>query len=356
MIRAIRSIILLVWALGALLLPLPPAALAAGEECFTEVNYCIDGRFRDFWRENGGVAVFGLPITGARAEPNAKQQVVETQWFQRNRFERNPGEAAPYDVLLGRLGDDLLRRRGIAWESLTRDDGPRAGCLWFEETRLNVCDQTTGSGFKTYWETHGLTDPRLDAYRRSLALFGLPLTQPRMETNTSGHTVLTQWFERARFEWHKRPDRDEFEVLLGLLGDEMRSGADLRPTPPPGISPPPVAMPPATPAGTCAQIAPAPADGARAWVTQPAPARGTQQTVCARLTAGGQPVAGAATSIRVRYKSTTTSYGPEATDAQGIAALTFAIGGATAGHTVVVDVTMRAAGRTYTARTEFTPR
>jgi Tol biopolymer transport system component len=36
--------------------------------------------------------------------------------------------------------------------------------------------------------------------------------------------VLTQWFERARFEWHPgKPD--QFKVLLGLLGNELlRSG------------------------------------------------------------------------------------------------------------------------------------
>jgi ELWxxDGT repeat protein len=36
--------------------------------------------------------------------------------------------------------------------------------------------------------------------------------------------VLTQWFERARFEWH--PDKpDDFKVLLGLLGNEYNPGA-----------------------------------------------------------------------------------------------------------------------------------
>nr|MBA3944124.1 hypothetical protein [Herpetosiphonaceae bacterium] len=42
--------------------------------------------------------------------------------------------------------------------------------------------------------------------------------------NEAGETVVTQWFERARFEWH--PDKpDEFKVLLGLLGTELRHTA-----------------------------------------------------------------------------------------------------------------------------------
>jgi hypothetical protein len=43
-----------------------------------------------------------------------------------------------------------------------------------------------------------------------------------VETNTAGDTVLTQWFERARFEYHLDNPR-EFAVLLGLLGSETRS-------------------------------------------------------------------------------------------------------------------------------------
>jgi hypothetical protein len=49
-----------------------------------------------------------------------------------------------------------------------------------------------------------------------------PISDIRLETNASGATVFTQWFERARFEWH--PDNPEgFKVLLGLLGNEVSS-------------------------------------------------------------------------------------------------------------------------------------
>jgi TolB protein len=37
--------------------------------------------------------------------------------------------------------------------------------------------------------------------------------------------VLTQWFERARFEWHPN-NPAEFKVLLGRLGDEVRRNMD----------------------------------------------------------------------------------------------------------------------------------
>jgi hypothetical protein len=208
--------------LVVILHPAVTRAQTAGERCFPETKQCISGRFRAYWEQNGGLAVFGLPTTAAREEANRDTgKSYLTQWFERNRFEYHPEIAAPYDILLGRLGDDRLRQQGVNWQVLPKANAPQSGCLWFAQTGHNVCDQASGAGFKTYWQSHGLADPRLSASQRSLALFGLPLSEPRMETNANGDRVLTQWFERARMEYH--PDKPrEFKVLLGLLGGEVR--------------------------------------------------------------------------------------------------------------------------------------
>lgn len=58
------------------------------------------------------------------------------------------------------------------------------------------------------------------AQAESLALFGFPISEPMMETNAEGDTVLTQWFERARFEFHPN-NPPQYQVLLGLLGKEL---------------------------------------------------------------------------------------------------------------------------------------
>ena len=196
-------------------------AYAITERCFPETGQCIDGRFRQFWEANGGLSVFGYPITAARDEINRDTgQTYLTQWFERNRFEAHPENAAPYDVLLGRLGDDRLLQQGRVWQNEPREPGPQAGCLWFPQTGRNVCDQASGRGFRSYWLSHGLKDTRLSTYDASLALFGNPLTALRTETNSSGDTVLTQWFERARFEWHPG-NPNPFKVLLGRLGAEV---------------------------------------------------------------------------------------------------------------------------------------
>jgi hypothetical protein len=194
-----------------------------GQHCFPEaapvIVDCIDGQIASYWQQQGGLSLFGYPITSAREEVNHDDGKTHlTQWFQRNRFELHPENKPPYDVLLGRLGDDRLRQLGRDWRSEPRADGPQARCLWFAQTGHNVCDQGTGLGFKTYWQTRGLADRRLNKYNRSLALFGLPLTEAREEVSqTDGQTYLTQWFERVRFEWHPQ-ESDQFKVLLGLLG------------------------------------------------------------------------------------------------------------------------------------------
>src|SRR4051794_32816811 len=208
-------IVLLPWALA-----LVPRAVAADALCFSQTGHCISGRFRQYWEQNGGLPVFGYPISDAANEANRDTgQSYLTQWFERTRFELHSDQAAPYDVLLGRLGDEGLQQLGRNWQAEPPEPGPKAGCLWFQLTHHNVCDQGTNRGIKTYWQTHGLRDPRLNAYGRSLALFGYPLTTPRVETNSSGDKVLTQWFERARVEWHPG-NPDPYKVLLGRLGAE----------------------------------------------------------------------------------------------------------------------------------------
>jgi hypothetical protein len=198
----------------------PSAHAQYGPEplCFPETGYCLEGQFITYWQTHDGLMIFGYPID--YMQPERSLSGTMTQWLERARFEHHPDNPPPYHVLLGRLGDERLRQLGIEWEKLPRERGPKPGCLWFAETGHNVCDQERGRGLKTFWQTHGLRAPGLTSYQRSLALFGFPLTEARLETNSSGDTVLTQWFERARFEWHPNNPAG-YRVLLGHLGREV---------------------------------------------------------------------------------------------------------------------------------------
>ncbi len=219
---------------------LPPYSTQAQDarRCFNVpgITNCIEGRFREYWEQNGGLAVFGYPITPATTERTAEGNFL-TQYFERNRFELHPEKARPYDVLLGRLGDDRLRQQGRDWSNFPPGK-PAEECLFFRETGHSLCNLERGVGFRSYWESHGLQDPALNQYQRSLALFGLPLSEVTVETNAAGDTVLAQWFERARFEYHLNKPR-EFRVLLGLLGNETRNPPTVGVSPLPAPAPDP---------------------------------------------------------------------------------------------------------------------
>lgn len=208
--------------LVALFVGATPAA-AQQHTCFTQTGHCISGWFAQYWQQNGGLAVFGYPLSDELTE-----QGHTVQYFERQRFELRGENTTPYDVLLGLLGAEILQQQGR--HSWPIAPGPLASCLWFPQTHHNLCDQTPASGFKRYWQAHGLEfDDRADkSYEESLALFGLPVTEPFQQT-INGEVLEVQWFERARFEWH-RGTVDPYHVLLGRLGAEVRSAPVLTPS------------------------------------------------------------------------------------------------------------------------------
>lgn len=215
-----------------------PFAQAQARMCFPDqpaIAACLVEPFTSYWRTNGGLAVFGYPLTDVVPVPGpAVGSTVQAQWTERNRLESHPTNPAPYKVLIGRMGAERLAQLGRDPAAEGREAGAIAGCLWFEETGHNVCEQTPGQGFKPYWQSNGLQVAGLDAYGRSLMLFGLPLTAARNEIGSDGQSVLTQWFERARFEWHPA-NPTQYRVLLGLLGSEVQqqtpaANASTRPT------------------------------------------------------------------------------------------------------------------------------
>jgi hypothetical protein len=202
------------------------AAPTKAEICFPNVpgiTNCIATQFASYWQSNGGLPVFGYPI-GPRelGRPEPTVAPLYLQWTERNRLESHPDAPLAYQVQLGRMGAERLAQIGRDPTAEPAESGPQDGCLWFVETRHNVCDQGKGLGFRRYWESHGLRINSLNAYQRSLALFGLPLTAAKVELSANGEPFITQWFERARFEWHPSNPND-YKVLLGLLGNELRT-------------------------------------------------------------------------------------------------------------------------------------
>lgn len=192
-----------------------PAPTPGGSRTFPETGQTVGERLLEYWNQNGALPVFGLPLN-AQAEQQTNDGKFQAQLFERNRLELHPENARPYDVLLGRLGTDILFKQGRPWETLPKDQ-PKPGCLFFKETGQNLCEP-----FLSYWRSKGLDlgDPGISV-RESLALFGYPVTKVNTERNGDGWTGATQWFERARFEYHPE-NPNPYKVLLGRLGAESR--------------------------------------------------------------------------------------------------------------------------------------
>lgn len=74
---------------------------------------------------------------------------------------------------------------------------------------------TVSGKFLAYWRSNG-----------GLATYGFPITDAQNEVDPeTGKTFLTQWFERNRFELHPENAGTKYEVLLGLLGKDLRREA-----------------------------------------------------------------------------------------------------------------------------------
>lgn len=200
------------------------AAAQSDERCFEETNYCISGPIREFWEQNGGLAVFGLPLGPQQAYEAEEGRSVQAQWFERHRLELHPENPAPYNVLLGRLGVDRLTQQGRDWRDfppLDPNDADAENCRFFSETNHQVCGP-----FLEAFRAYGLSFPGVPgiSHEESLALFGLPISEPMTET-IEGHELTVQWFERARFELHPE-NQPPYNVLFGRLGAELSGGSD----------------------------------------------------------------------------------------------------------------------------------
>ena len=226
--RPLLVIALLVLACATLVVAAPRSASAQdGQQCFPETGQCISGRIREFWNQNGGLPVFGFPI-GPQQEEQIEGKPFQVQWFERNRLELHPENQRPYDVLLGRLGADRLSQQSRDWNTFPKVS-TQPGCRFFAETGHNVCGD-----FLKAWHANGL---EIDGKRgkteaENLALFGLPLSDSMTETLSDGKQYTVQWFERARFEIHPE-NAPPYNVLLGLLGNEVHAGGPPSPPPPP---------------------------------------------------------------------------------------------------------------------------
>ncbi|HEX8599979.1 MAG TPA: hypothetical protein VF952_15875 [Chloroflexia bacterium] len=166
---------------------------------FGETGQIIARQFTDYWRDNGGLELFGYPIS--RPVP---LNGYLSQFFERAIFEYHPEHTGtPYEVQLRLLGNEFTQGRTFdkADTALLTPD-----LVYFPET-----GHTLGGAFLKYWQENG-----------GLQVYGYPISQEITEVSpTDGKEYKVQYFERNRFEHHPEFAGTRFEVQLGLLGANM---------------------------------------------------------------------------------------------------------------------------------------
>jgi hypothetical protein len=198
--RICLSVLLLLALLAA---AVAPVAAQTSERCFAETGYCISGPIRAYWERNGGLPVFGYPITEQRME-TAEGRLLTVQWFERDRLEIQDDGT----LTAGRLGARVLELQWRPWFLFALAPATNLGpCQTFAVTGHSACGP-----FLEYWSANG-----------GLERFGYPIT-PVIEEQIEGLIYRVQYFERRRMELHS--ELPSSPILLGRLGDEVRNNLD----------------------------------------------------------------------------------------------------------------------------------
>ena len=176
-----------------------PVPSTADMYYFTETGHTLKGEFKKYWDKYGGLSIFGFPTSEEFQEVSQTDgKLYNVQYFERNRFEYHPDKAGtPYVVLLGLLGSEMTKGRLFPTVAPVQST---ATLWWFKET-----GHTLSGRFLEYWQQNG-----------GLAIFGFPISEQFQEGG-----FLVQYFERNRFEYHTENAGSKYDVLLGLLGNDL---------------------------------------------------------------------------------------------------------------------------------------
>lgn len=167
---------------------------------FPETRQTVGHDLLKIWNEYGGVETFGYPIG-----PERLKDGLLVQDFERARMELHPelaGAGGPQPtVTMGLVGQERATQLGLQWP---RANNTGEG-LYFDATGQEI----TGD-FLQYWRNSG-----------GERIFGWPISPAAQMVNpTDGKSYVTQWFQRARMEYH--PDLPPGQrIVLGALNSEQ---------------------------------------------------------------------------------------------------------------------------------------
>jgi hypothetical protein len=173
---------------------------------------------------------------GVLSEPDLRRDVAHVFWFKYEDFV--PGNYT-HNYGLVRLAES---EDGRNYHSSGQVQVHKLAYRAYQEMALGYTleepfseQEALGRGLRYFGETQQAIAPQFAEYwekRGGLERFGYPITRA-----TPINGILSQFFERAVFEWHPENEGTPHEVLLRLLGNEFTAGrrfdqADARNLPP----------------------------------------------------------------------------------------------------------------------------
>ncbi len=191
--------------------------------------------FRTFWLNNGGLEVFGYPLSEQFQERNqATGEIYWVQYFERQRMEWHPDEPDPrYRILLGLLGNeyrDLRHRTNPAFNYRPADQAlPRPfiygfnahlygqGTAWQDRNRVLQMSRDAG----VYWIRQQVR--WMDLHDRSGAIYWAELDDIVADANRQGVSLLLSVV--AAPSWatangsHGMPRRENFKDFAYFMGE-----------------------------------------------------------------------------------------------------------------------------------------
>jgi lipoprotein-anchoring transpeptidase ErfK/SrfK len=175
---------------------------------FPDTGQSLDQVFLDYWREAGGAASYGYPITPEITKPDG----TTVQYLQYARFEYYPeGNEDGFNFVLGNIGEELrpfsLQRSVASFTSTGSGDGASAAATnaEFISAWMSVKEpQTESSHIRYVPETgHTVRYAFLDFWDRTggADYLGNPLTEEYVVDGTT-----YQVFERGQVAWENGTD------------------------------------------------------------------------------------------------------------------------------------------------------
>ncbi len=158
-----------------------------------------------FWSSNGGADLFGQPLSVVLDETKAGGERLLAQYFDCMRLEyRTPSGGVPAHVRTGRLS---LEAQTTGSPATLLPKSLRGAQAVFTHNGTRV---STPQAFFNFWARNG-----------GMPIFGYPVSPVLVDMLAGGRTVIAQYFECARFEYHPEYGGTLREVQLAPLGAQV---------------------------------------------------------------------------------------------------------------------------------------